>query len=65
MPEHVAYFHFDGGLRDFFVGRALAKQSTIEQLNKANSVVFSTEDIRNVRMSLDHNSQLYSRPWLN
>ena len=20
LPEHVAYFHFDGGVRDFFVG---------------------------------------------
>lgn len=30
-----------------------------------NALVLHTEQINNVQMSLDHNSQLYSRVWLN
>ena len=61
VPDHVAIFNFDGGVRDFFVGQALA-----EPMQKGtNQVTFHTEMIKNVQMSYDHNSQLFSRTWMN
>ena len=61
LPEHVAYFHFDGGVRDFFVGQASAKPVTLSP----TSIVLPTEQIKNVQLTMDHNSQLYSLIWLN
>ena len=61
LPEHVAYFHFDGGVRDFFVGQALAKTTNLSP----TSIVLHTETMKNVRLTLDHNAFLYSRIWLN
>ena len=61
QPDHVAYFHFDGGVRDFFVGQALAQTSNLSP----TAIVFNTETIKNVRLTLDHNAFLYSRIWLN
>ena len=39
LPEHVAYFHFDGGVRDFFVGQASAKPVDLSP----TSIIFLTE----------------------
>ena len=39
LPDHVAYFHFDGGVRDFFVGQASAKPIVLSP----TSVIFKTE----------------------
>ena len=61
LPEHVAYFHFDGGVRDFFVGQAVAKTTNLSP----TSIVLHTETMKNVRLTLDHNAFLYSRIWLN
>ena len=61
LPDHVAYFHFDGGVRDFFVGQALAKSTDLSP----TAIVLHTETMKNVRLTLDHNSFLYSRIWLN
>lgn len=57
------YFSFDGGVRDLFVGRGLANDKTCD--NSTNCVEIRTETMKNVGTSLDHNSQLYSRIWLN
>ena len=46
-----------------FVGRGLANGKTCG--NSSNCVEIRTETMRNVGTSLDHNSQLYSRIWLN
>lgn len=58
----MAVLNFDGGLRDFFVGEAYAKNFTSSDPNYA---LFRLESIKNVQSSLNHNSQLYSRQWLN
>ena len=52
LPENVAYFHFDGGVRDFFVGSSLAKKTELP----TNEVVIQTETMKNINSSFDHNS---------
>jgi len=66
-PEHVAFFNFDGGLRDFLVGEAMSESAEAPESAKptANTVFLHLETIKNVQMSLNHNSQLYALTWLN
>lgn len=55
-PSHIAFFNFDGGLRDFFVGTALASSSLSCPGSKDNCLDIKTEVQKNVQSSLDHNS---------
>ncbi len=67
-PDQVAFFEFDGGLRDFFVGDSLANKFISKNAKdpaRDRIGVFQLEQMKNLQGSLNHNSQLYSRAFMN
>jgi hypothetical protein len=68
--SHVAHFNINGGIRDFNVPASLTsfelllnQASTVGQ--QFHSLELSSQVMKNVFQSIDHNSQLYSRVFLN